>query len=152
MDYRIVVSGDCIHHELMRVYEDSFPENERVQMDSLLSGYLGKKTQVVVAEKDNQLIGFYCTVSDADLTFLFYIAVTEKERSKGYGKEMLERIKNTCHSPIILNIEYVGEDMSPTDNRMRRRAFYLKNGFKDVGMVLFDEQGVFTILSDGPFE
>lgn len=135
-------------HGIERIFLDSFPVEEQVPLDSLLSGPEGEQTDLVAVKIGKDVVGMYCVIRDDRITFLFYLAVSKKCRNLGLGQTILERIRSTYASPIILNIEMVSEDLPPTDVRIRRRSFYLRNGFSDTGMVLCDIQGWFNILSD----
>lgn len=149
MEYRTIRTENDISEELVRLYEDSFPIVERVPMVSLISGPEGTYRRLVAVIDRDELIGMYSVVFDLNMTFLFYLAVSEVHRNRGIGSTILDHIGSQYPHPVILNIESTADDMSPTDARMRRKRFYLRNGFTDTGRILHDEQGTFDVLSDG---
>lgn len=117
------------YKQVCDLYKKSFPANERYPM--WLIRLLAKRSFVdFIALYDNNLFcGFSYLVHYKDLTFVFYLAIDDKLRSKGYGSQALQTIiKHYAPNDIVLNIEKV----EPSDNynqRVKREKFYLKNGF-----------------------
>ncbi len=146
--YDRVKSSTRDFDEIERIYVDSFPAKERVPLDSLLSAPEGVQSDLMAVKFGEEVTGMYCVIRGDGMTFLFYLAVSGDRRDLGLGRRILEHIKEEYQSPILLNIELVPEGAPSTDVRVRRRSFYLRNGFSDTGMVLRDEQGAFNILSD----
>ncbi len=146
--YDRVKSSTRDFDEIERIYVDSFPAKERVPLDSLLSAPEGVQSDLMAVKFGEEVAGMYCVIRGDGMTFLFYLAVSGDRRDLGLGRRILEHIKEEYQSPILLNIELVPEGAPSTDIRVRRRSFYLRNGFSDTGMVLRDEQGAFNILSD----
>ena len=67
-------------------------------------------------------------------TLVFNLIVDGSQHSKGYGSGILEYIKQRyAPNPIDLNIEAVIEGCENLEQRQKRKAFYLKNGFVDSG-------------------
>ncbi len=148
LEYRRVAAGTGDFYGIRDIYLDSFPTEERVPLDSLLSSPEGGQPDLVAVKFGEEVAGMYCVIRGDGMTFLFYLAVSGDRRDLGLGRRILEHIKEEYQSPILLNIELVPEGAPSTDVRVRRRSFYLRNGFSDTGMVLRDEQGAFNILSD----
>lgn len=149
MDYRVIKTKGEISPELVQLYENSFPVIERVPLESLLSGPEGTCSQLVSVLDGSAVVGMYCAIYNQKMTFLFYLAVSRERRGQGIGSGILSHIKSSYPHPIILNIELTTDDMESTDDRVKRRQFYLNNDFKDSNRILHDEQGSFNILSDG---
>ena len=131
------------------IYESSFPERERIPLDMLIGD---DGTVFDAVYDDDELVGLTCVVIDEKLTFLFYLAVDERYRSKGIGGRILDDICGRYREPVILNIDLVDVPCDDCDVRMRRRSFYLGHGFRDTGRVLEDDQGSFNILCKGIYD
>ncbi len=87
------------------------------------------------------------------MVYLFYLAVEERLRSRGYGARLLRWIADAYpeHS-IVLNIESPGVGADNEEQRLRRRAFYERNGFHTIETRLYDDTGLYDILSTGGFD
>ena len=145
MEYRKVTAGD---RDVADLYTEAFPPVERIPLRKLIRrGY-----DFEGAYEGEELVGLYCTVPGDGMTFLFYLAVRKDLRGRGYGSEILRKVCEDSSVSVVLNIEYTGEDTPEDDGKLRRKVFYLRNGFTDSGYVLEDEQGRFNVLSDGEFD
>lgn len=134
---------------IVRIYESSFPERERVPLDLLIGD---DDTVFDAVYDDDRLVGLACVVIDAELTFLFYLAVDGGCRSKGIGGRILDDICERYCEPVILNIELVDGSCDDRDTRIRRQSFYFRHGFRDTGRILEDDQGSFNILCRGIYD
>ena len=115
------------------LYRKAFPREERVPvrflMDKEVDGTLN-------ACYDGELFcGFYATLTFGNITHILFLAVDDTLRGQGYGSSLLELISS--HYPqnrIILDIE--AEDCTASNNgqRIRRKAFYEKNGYVESGI------------------
>ena len=65
-----------------------------------------------------------------DFIFIQYIAIDSNVRSKGYGGKVIEKIKEIYPEyRIALGIEQLNKEAKNNELRIRRKNFYLKNGF-----------------------
>lgn len=123
------------HKELDRLqelYEGAFPEEERVPMWVLL--WKGKKKNIhfIAFYDEHAFSGFAYLIIYTDITFVFYLAINDQIRSKGYGSQVLSKIKEMYpNNRIILNIEAIEEGASNYEQRVQRKGFYVKNGYKN---------------------
>ncbi|MER2063260.1 MAG: GNAT family N-acetyltransferase, partial [Alkalibacterium sp.] len=61
--------------------------------------------------------------------YVLFYAVTKKQHSKGYGRQILEALKEYYpHQQIVLDLVEMEEDPSEAD-RETKKAFYEENGF-----------------------
>ena len=85
---------------------------------------------------DDKFVGFTYLITEGDLTFIQYIAVDSTLHSKGYGSAILSQIKALYpNNRIALNLEMLDENAENTEQRIKRRAFYDKNGYEDTGII-----------------
>ena len=126
-DYRLVV-------ELMRT---AFPPEERIHIWIL--NLLSKKKNVNFnAWYDNQeFCGITYTIESEKMIFLLYFAVNAQQRSKGYGSQIINELKKTAGGrEIILNVEKPDKSAGNNVQRVKRIAFYERNGFYQSGFDL----------------
>ena len=99
---------------------------------------------------DAVFAGFAYFVVVIDLTYLRYIAINPNVRSKGYGSQIMKHIED-CYpeNRIILCIEKIDERAENNHQRMRRRDFYLKNGYISSGLIVEEKNENFELLVKG---
>lgn len=69
-------------------------------------------------------------------TFVMFLAVDGRTRSRGYGGMILDRIKSDHPDDlIIVSFEPPVEGEDGYEVRLRRKRFYLRNGFRETDYV-----------------
>lgn len=82
------------------------------------------------------------------MIYLFYLAVNPVLRSKGYGTKLLQWLREKYPDKAIVgNIEPIGMDSDNEEQRIRRLAFYERNGFHLIPFRLSDDSGIYDIIS-----
>ena len=81
---------------------------------------------------DNRFIGFTNLLFYKDLCYMFFLAVSPEYRNEGFGSQIIqEAFKEYPDKTYVLCYDEVDEKYSDNNLRIRRRNFYLRNGFKD---------------------
>lgn len=128
--------------DIKKLYEDSFPKEELVDFYSLFSGVF-KDFELYGLYKDKKLVGMAHFYNNKNFVHLNYLAIDKTCRSKGYGSHILSLLKERFNNKaIVVNVEELEDNIINQENRIKRKKFYYKNGFKD-GKYCFVWQGVF---------
>lgn len=115
---------------LRGLYKKSFPLAERMPYFILKSKSKQQNADFFKIYDGNELIGLWYGVTCKDIVFIFYLAINENCRGKGYGSRVLQLIKEKySECRIVLNIEELDENSPNYEQRLKRKAFYSKNGF-----------------------
>lgn len=109
------------------------------------------------------LCGFVYMAKVRKLVFIMFFAVEEELRSKGYGSRILERVQYLYpERKIIISFEPCDEGAEDYPQRVRRKRFYLSNGYQETGYLMklggavqeivvkngaFDRGGVYPVFS-----
>ena len=112
-----------------------FPKEELMPM-WLLNIMSIKKNYQFSAFYDNDLfIGILFTIEQDDMLFVFYLAINDEIHSKGYGSKLLQILFEKYESkPITLFIESIDPLADNYQQRVKRLAFYERNGFINTGI------------------
>lgn len=135
-------------NEIADLQKNAFPPEEQYSMEKILKLAQEQNIEYKSFWENDLLCGilFFC-IGDSML-YLFYIAVNDKLRSKGYGTRMLNWLKEHYpNSDIVLNIEPINKNACNAEQRINRFEFYKRNGFFETGMKLYDDSGIYDILS-----
>lgn len=137
------------NEKLKSLYREAFPDGER--LPEWLLTLLSRKNGIdFLGFYDNgNLCGICYLISKQSLTFVLYLAVDSSIRSKGYGSQILQWIKENRTGTVVLNIDTVREHAPDYEQRLSRKRFYERNGFRDTGDQLRDSDCVFDILACG---
>ena len=130
---KIITKNSQEYVKFKALYRRAFPRAERVPVRFLMSK---KSNETLNACYDGDLFcGFYSTLTFGDITHILFFAIDDTLRGCGYGSTLLELI--SCHYPqnrIILDIEAEDSTAPNNEQRIRRKAFYEKNGYAESGI------------------
>lgn len=134
--------------ELKKIYLEAFPKSERKPFFSIKGAINEGRSRVFVAKEENKLIGFIITIPYKNLVLVDYLAVSNKVRSKGTGSMLMKKIIEYYDEKIIvLEIEKLNKDSDNCEQRISRKNFYLKNGFKNTHFNINGVSGEMEVLS-----
>ena len=116
------------------LYEDAFPDDEKAPFDSLISRAKKDNVDFIGYYDKDEFIGFTYLIHDDHLHYIFYFAIREEYRNKGYGTRILNILKEKYKDEtIFFEIETIDQNADNYLERKRRKEFYLRNGFKESG-------------------
>ena len=121
------------YKEINNFMKRVFPEDELIPM-WLIVLLTKKKNHKFSAYYDNDLfVGVLYTIEKDNTVFVFYLAVNDKIHSKGYGSKLLTTLfEENEGKDITLFIETMDDkNASNYEQRIKRLAFYERNGFVD---------------------
>ena len=133
MIYKSLREHPEIKNDISPLYLSAFPMQERPPLDYFYYAVENKKENELYAYYiEDKFIGFSYLTFYKDICYIFFLAVLEKERNKGYGSEILSLIKeNNKDKVILLCYEEVDEKYPDYLLRKKRKDFYISNGFKN---------------------
>jgi ribosomal protein S18 acetylase RimI-like enzyme len=121
---------------LRALYTSSFPASERADFDALIASVARGERLLFIATINDDLVGFAMLfpLRDTDTVLLEYFAVASRQRNRGIGGEILQRVvarlrDARAETGIILEVESDAEG-DPAERALcaRRIAFYERNG------------------------
>ena len=115
------------------LYRSAFPRAERIPVRFLMNRGIG--SALTACYDRETFCGFYSTLTFGDITHILFLAVDDTLRNRGYGSAFLKLISH--HYPqnrIILDIETEDAAASNYKQRVRRKAFYERNGYNESGI------------------
>lgn len=139
--------------QIIEIYQNSFPEVERFPIWLLrLMSHL-KGINSIAFYDGYELCGFLYFLVNEKTVFILFLAVNSKVRSKGYGSQIIAWIrKNYPGRDIFLDAEKPDEHADNNHQRLKRLAFYQRNGiFKTNQSFTYDGMTYEILCSDPGF-
>ncbi|OEH54375.1 hypothetical protein AQ616_11485 [Oceanobacillus sp. E9] len=134
-------------NKLKRLFIKAFPKNERLPLWFLLMKADKDFVDFIGFYDEDDFIGFTYLITNKDLTFVLYLAIDSSQRSKGYGGAVLSKIKELYpNNRLILNIEAIISNSQNYEQRVKRKNFYIKNGYVNSGIMLKENKDYFEIM------
>lgn len=136
--------------EVRDLYESAFPKEEQLPWDDLLRMTDAMPLDFTVYYDVDAFVGFTIVLSRNNYNWLWYFAVNERLRGKGYGQKILTHIIEQYQGKrLILDMESIRQECDNLEQRLQRRDFYLRNGFRDTETEKTFEGITYTILMKG---
>jgi hypothetical protein len=130
---RIFNAEDSRMKEVMNLYTNSFPENERQLDETIFHRLTSAINEIYVLENSmKEIIGMAMIfpIKETDFTLLDYFAIQENKRDLGYGSMLFQQIKQLVfqqNRKMVLEVEKPLDNNS-SNEQIRRIEFYKKNG------------------------
>lgn len=120
--------------EIKEIYVSSFPEKERMPFILMLGMSCLWNTEFLSFYDGDTLCGLVYMATIGKQTFIMFFAVNKNIRSNGYGSSILDKIQ-LLHpdNKIIVSIEPCNKCAENLEQRLRRKEFYVRNGYEETG-------------------
>ncbi len=128
-----------------QINNEAFPISERMSFDEIFDFSLDTNTDVLGIYDDENPVGFAVLLKNEECGYIYFIAIDNCRRGKGYGSTTMQMMME--HYPelqLVLDFEIIDDNAENNKQRVRRKNFYLRNGFH--------ETGNYTMLRDEYFE
>ena len=134
-------------NEIHRLYDASFPDDERIPWKRIFA-MLGETRRMYAYYDGEVFVGLSYTFIHRNIAYLGYLAVEEDLRNRGYGSAILKCIlKELSEYKVVIDIETVTEEADNYEERLKRKNFYLHNGFTSTGVGYFFYHVDYELLS-----
>ena len=133
--------------KVTKLYNEAFLKDERIPIWLLKILVRKNKAKFYGIYDNEKFVGLVYNIFYKDIVFVFYLAIDKGTREQGYGTKVLDSIKQKYkNSRIILCIEPVDENSDNYEQRVKRKKFYLKNGFEDSNYIIKERNIIYEML------
>lgn len=139
------------YKEVRSLYESAFPEEERPPFDWHFQAKAGD--EVYAYAPGGEFVGLTILVQENGLLYVFFLAIEEKRRRKGYGGKILADIVSAYpDSRPFLFIEELDEKYPDYRQRIERSRFYLRQGWKLTEIKTNEFEAIYQMMCFGDAE
>lgn len=111
----------------------AFPEDERPPFKMLYDEGKAGQVDLLILVDEDRFLGLAFLVPSFTFNYLYFLAVEDKERGKGYGHLILRELAKTYEGkPIMILAETLKEPSSNWQQREERMIFYHHAGFENL--------------------
>lgn len=136
--------------KVKKLYRCSFPMGERVPFFLLKRKAKKGQADFYVICDSGKFAGMLYQICDRDIVYLFYIAIEPSLRGRGCGSGLLGLAKEkNAGKRMILSIEALEEESGNYEERVKRKKFYLKNGFQENHLITREGKITYEMLCYG---
>jgi GNAT superfamily N-acetyltransferase len=137
--------------DIRHLYETAFPTEEQIPWEELMILVKAMSLDFTSYYEDGQLVGFTIVYPRKTFNWFWYFAVRPELRGNGRGQWILSYLIDKYQGQTsILDMESPDQECDNREQLQRRHAFYLRNGFRDTGVVRAYDTVEMTIMIIGP--
>ena len=126
------ITATYADEQIKQLYETAFPEGEQIPWEDLMRLIEEMPLDFTAYYDREDFIGFTIVYPRKQYNWYWYFAVQEDLRGKGYGQQILTQlIEKYKGQTCVLDMESPTQECENINQRRRRHAFYLRNGFRD---------------------
>ena len=122
-------------NKIEELYLNSFPKDERFPFWILEECSRENNSNLYAILDNDKFIGMCYIVNCVNAYYLMYLAVEPSLRNQNYGSKILMDLKEK-YKTLFLSVDIPIDDIS-----IRRKNFYLRNGFYDTNK-FYEDTGV----------
>ena len=150
MKTKQITTANTNDKQLKLLYETAFPENEQIPWNDLTRLIDEMHLDFTVYYEDENFIGFTIVFPHKQFNWFWYFAVKPELRGQGKGQKILTTLtKKYIGKTCVLDIESPKQKCNNTNQRIRRHAFYIRNGFRDTNLYRKYDNLEMTIMIKG---
>jgi GNAT superfamily N-acetyltransferase len=148
INYHLLKKGK---RKIWDLYIRAFPIEERCPFPVIRKKAEQGKGEFFGIFEKNIFVGLIYNIVYKDIVYIYYLAITDELRNKGYGTKVLTDVKNIYKNKrIILMAETLDQNASNYQERINRNKFYSKNGFEYQGYTIMEWGVVYDMLGLKP--
>ena len=134
------VDSNKYTNKIEELYLNTFPKDERFPFWILEECSRENNSNLYAILDNDKFIGMCYIVNCANAYYLMYLAVEPSLRNQNYGSKILMDLKEK-YKVLFLSVD------EPVDNTsIRRKNFYLRNGFYDINKFYKDTGVSYEVL------
>ena len=135
MELRVVTEESKELNTVIELYRQSFPPIEHRDTAGVFLDKTGIVSVFAFYEM-NSFCGFACILQHLDICYILYLAIVPALRGKGIGSKILAKLHSYYPKKIlVLDIEKEDPRSENNDERIKRKKFYLKNGYQETHII-----------------
>lgn len=116
---------------------EAFPPEEYLAPTELVRMAHSDNFDFLALTDNGAFVGFMVVQTHEAMAYLFFLAIVPEFRRNGYGGRALETLRALYPDKVpVVDFEMPDSSAPNSEQRERRRAFYLRNGYKETRLFL----------------
>lgn len=138
------------YKRINKLYNSAFPTDERAPFRILMRKTRLSMVDFMAIYDDEKWVGLTYVITYNRLSYIFYLAISETERGKGYGKKAMAAIlKKYEGNKVFLALETLDPTADNYQERLNRHKFYEQCGLQSLPYKLKEVSVIYDIMGVG---
>lgn len=136
------------YQDVKQLYYRAFPKYEREPWHWMILKSKFRQADFMAFYDQGQFVGFAYVIHSHGFHYILFLAVNDQLRSRGYGSRIISELRALYPSDsLVLDIEQPDPAAANNRQRLRRLAFYKRNGFYLTPKKLEEDQVTYRVLA-----
>ena len=136
------------YREVKQLYQRAFPKYEREPWSWMMLKSKFKQADFMVFYDEGRFVGFAYVIHSHGFHYILFLAVNDQLRSRGYGSRIITQLRTLYPSDsLVLDVEQPDPHARNNQQRLRRLAFYKRNGFYWTPKKLEEDRVTYRVLA-----
>ena len=132
-----IIKESRFWHQINFLAKEAFPPEEYLAPDKLVEMSRTDSFDFLALTESDTFIGFMVVQIYKNLAYLFFLAIDPSFRAKGYGSRAIETLQALYpNKKQVVDFEILDSEAPNSEERIKRRQFYLRNGYEETGLFL----------------
>lgn len=150
VNFRPFNKYDANFSKVIELYKEAFPGAQNIPTFVLRYKLRNGKEGFNIIYENDECVGLIYSTEYEDIVFVLFLAISASYRSQGYGSRVLDFLSSiNIGKRIVLNIEELDKNTENYQQRIKRKAFYEKNGFCSTGYLVKEPDETHEMLIRG---
>ncbi len=133
-----------------QINNEAFPLSERMSFEEIFTFASHTNTDILGIYDDENPVGFAVLLKNKECGYIYFIAIDSSKRGKGYGSATMRKMMELYPKlQLVLDFEVIDENAENNEQRIRRKNFYLRNGFRETGNYTMLRNDRFEVVCSG---
>jgi len=128
---------------------EAFPKEEYLAPSEIIELSKDGSMNFLAVYNESEFIGFTVAKLYKTMSYLFFLAIDKKHRGLGFGSKIIRELKELYSGyNQVVDFEMVDKKAKNYEQRVKRKNFYLKNGYKENYDILMKMALMYEKLGD----
>ena len=130
-----IITDNFIDLESVEILaKEAFPPEEYLAPKKIIEMSKKGEVEFLALYDNNTFIGFTVITVFKNIVYLFFLAIEQKFRSCGYGAKILNLLEDYYpDKQQVVDLEKLDDTAENSLQRIKRRNFYIRHGYKETG-------------------
>ena len=134
--------------KVLALAKEAFPPKEYLCPSKLAEMAKADNFDFLALIDGEEFVGFMMVQTHKTISYLFFLAILPECRSRGYGSRALETLRELYpERKQVVDFEMLDTSSENSEQRKKRKAFYLRNGYKETGLFLSYKDVDYEVLT-----
>lgn len=130
--------------------DEAFPPSEWMSFDDIYDFASETDTDVLGIYDGGNPVGYAVVLKNSECGYIYFLAIDRRVRSMGYGSAAIKKMMQIYPGlQLVLDFEVIDEKEENNGQRVRRKNFYLRNGFHETGNYTMLREDRFEVVCSG---